>query len=237
MLRVIFLGMDLNILEALRSCPVHLSGVYLPSAPYWILRYLPFIVKHHPRKLRRWLKPVAIYGQLYRYLLNHKIRSLRASDVNGREYLQTVEELNPELGVVANFDQVLGDQLLEIPRHGFVNYHPSLLPRYRGPSPLGRILLNGETYSGATWHMVTNKLDQGDIVAQASFDIEPRDTVKDLFTKSLSLGIKMLQPMIRQIEEHKLNLRPQKEADATYYPKLTPEEKIRLEVMGKLGEP
>jgi methionyl-tRNA formyltransferase len=236
MLRVIFLGMDLNILNALRSCPVRLSGVYLPPAPYWLLRHLPYIVKHHPRPLRRWLKPVAIYGQLYRYLLNHKIRSLRASDVNGPEFLQTVAELSPELGVVANFGQVLGDQLLQIPKHGFVNYHPSLLPRYRGPSPLGRILLNGETYSGATWHMVTNKLDQGDIAAQASFVIEPRDTVRDLLAKSLSLGIKMLQPLIRQIEEDKLYLQPQKEADATYYPKLTPQEKKRLADMGKLGE-
>jgi methionyl-tRNA formyltransferase len=237
MLHVIFLGMDLNILDALRSCPVRLIGVYLPSAPYWVLRRLPYLVKHHPRKLRKWLKPVAIYGQLYRYLLNYKIRSLRGSDVNGLGFLKAVAELNPELGVVANFDQLLGDRLLDIPRHGFVNYHPSLLPRYRGPSPLGRILLNGETHSGATWHQVTNKLDQGNIVAQASFAIEPRDTVKDLAAKSLSLGIKMLQPMIRQIEEHKLNLRPQNEADATYYPKLTPEEKKRLKDMGKLGEP
>jgi hypothetical protein len=59
--------------------------------------------------LRKWLKPVAIYGQLYRYLLNYKIRSLRGSDVNGFGFLQTVAELSPELGVVANFDQVLGD--------------------------------------------------------------------------------------------------------------------------------
>jgi methionyl-tRNA formyltransferase len=234
MLRVIYLGMDLQILAALKSYPVELIGAYLPSAPYWLLRCLPFLVKHPPWFLKKTIKPVALYGALFQYLLKSNIPYLQSPDVNAPEFFRTLSALHPDLGIVANFGKVLGERLLGIPKYGFINFHPSLLPRYRGPSPLHRMLLNGETCAGVTWHRMTDTLDQGDILAQMSFKIQTHDTLKDLAARSSALAVKMLHPLIRQIQESQLRPRPQSQENASYYPKLTPEEKKQLKSMGKI---
>lgn len=234
MLRVVFFGMDLGVVDELRSCSVHLIGAYLPPASYWIGKRLALLLRLHKRFLKKWFGAVAAYGHIADFLAEYNITTLQSPNVNAPEFLQTLTRLSPDLGIVANFGQILGDRLLSIPKYGFINFHPSLLPRYRGPSPLGHILLNNETTSGATWHRMTKKIDQGDILAQETFPIEPQSTMRDLGAKSLVLAIRMLNPLLKDIEEGKVRERPQNETDATYYPKLTKEEKKRLEEMEKL---
>jgi len=234
MLRVVFFGMDLNILDELRSCSVHLTGAYLPPALYWIRKHLTPLLRLHPRILKKCFGTVAVYGHLSDFLAEYNITALQSSDINGPEFLQILTRLRPDLGIVSNFGQILGDRLLSIPKYGFINFHPSLLPRYRGPSPLGHILLNNEISSGATWHRMTKKIDQGDILAQKTFPIKSQYTMRDLGAESLILAIRMLGPLLKDIEEERAQAQPQNEADATYYPKLTREEKKRLEKMEKL---
>jgi len=233
MLRVVFFGMDLRVLEALRFCSVHLIGAYLPPAPYWIRKRLSPLLRLHQRFFQKRFRTVAVYGHLADFLAEHNITALQSSDVNNPEFLQTLAKLMPDLGIVTNFGQIIVDRLLNIPKYGFINFHPTLLPRYRGPTPLGNILLNGDKISGATWYQMTGKIDQGDILAQEAFSIEPDDTIRELEEKSMALAIKMLGPLIKDIEEGKLRARAQNEADATYYPKLTKEEKERLIAMRK----
>jgi methionyl-tRNA formyltransferase len=233
MIRVVFFGMDLGVLKALRSSQVHLIGAYLPPAYYWLSKRLAPLVNILPRFLKKYFKTAIIYGQLYDFLKEYHITPLQSPDVNSPKFLQTLTGLNLDLGIVANFGQIIGDELLNIPKYGFINYHPSLLPKYRGPSPLGHILLNNEKISGATWHRMTKKIDDGDILAQESFSIKPHSTMKDLGAKSLSLAIKMLFPLLKDIEEGNIHPRPQNEADSSYFPKLTKEEKRLLENRGK----
>jgi len=142
--------------------------------------------------------------------------------------------MTPDLGVVANFGQIFGAQALAVPRYGMINYHPSLLPRYRGPSPFGHILLNQETRSGATWHRVAPAVDQGDILAQKSFGVAPQETLPALERKSVQCATQMLGPLIEAIAEGTATARAQSEADATYFPKLTRQEKGELARMGRL---
>lgn len=234
MLRVVFFGMNLDVLDELRSCSVYLTGAYLPPASYWIRKHFASLLRLHPRFFKKYFGTVAIYGHLYDFTEEYNITALRSPDINAPEFLQTLTRLRPDLGIVSNFGQILGDRLLSIPKYGFINFHPSLLPRYRGPSPLGHILLNNEITSGATWHRMTNKIDQGDILAQEIFHLKPQYTMRDLGAKSLVLAIRMLGPLLKDIEEGRAQAQPQNEADATYYPKLTKEEKKRLEEMEKL---
>jgi methionyl-tRNA formyltransferase len=160
---------------------------------------------------------------------------MQARSVNSRSFRNIMLRCKPDLGIVANFGQILSLPLLSIPTHGFINFHPSLLPKYRGPTPLGHILLNAETVAGVTWHKMSPKLDQGAILAQRDFHIRPDDTIRDLDKKAVALAIEMLNPLLASIAQNKLTPIAQDESQASYYAKLTKQEKMRLAQMGKLS--
>ena len=236
MLRVVFFGMDLRILDELRRCPVHIIGAHLPPASYNILPKLPAFIKNMARHVtRRQFKTVSIYLPLAQYLAMHQIPALPGNDVRSSQYKKTLGRLAPDLGVVANFGHILDAELIAIPRWGLINFHPSLLPRYRGPTPLGHILLNRETVGGATWHRVVSDVDSGEILAQKSFPIDERDTVADLDRKSVAAGIDLLRPLLDRIARNRTNPVPQDETRATCYAKLTQTQKQQLAAMGKLN--
>jgi methionyl-tRNA formyltransferase len=232
LLRVVFLGMDLQILDALRRNPIHLIGAYLPTAPYGYHENPPFFLKIIPRFLmKKRLRTAAVYSSLARFLSQSGISALNARSVNNSAFQQMLIKNNPDLGIIANFGQIIGPRLLRIPRYGFINYHPSLLPKYRGPTPLGHILLHGEKISGITWHKVTEKPDQGGILAQAQFDIHSHETVKSLENKAVTTAIELLGPMLQRIAQEGARPQPQDDASATYFPKLTKKEKKLLSEM------
>ena len=234
-LRVVFLGMDLQILDALRRCPIHLLGAYIPPpVPYEYHTYPPLFLKLVSRfMMKKRLRTAAVYSSLDRFLSQSGIPPLKARGVNTDAFQQILTKRNTDLGIVANFGQILGTRLLTIPRYGFINFHPSLLPKYRGPTPLGHILLHGERISGVTWHKVTEKPDQGGILAQAQFDVHPHETVKTLERKAVSTAIELLEPMLQRIAREGVmpQPQPQDEALATYFPKLTQNEKMLLSEM------
>jgi methionyl-tRNA formyltransferase len=167
------------------------------------------------------------------YLRSNQIAAIQAKHVNDLKFRNQLIRCNVDLGVIANFGQRIDSRLLSVPRYGFINFHPSLLPKDRGPTPLGHILLNGDTVSGATWHRVSARMDQGDILAQGRFAIDRRDTERDLDQKSVALAIKLLDPLLADIDAERVLVRPQDESQATCYPKLTASEKRRLSELGK----
>lgn len=229
MLRVVFFGMDLSILDALRQCPVRLLGAYLPdsayrlylSPPWWLKRIPALFIQKNLRKNR-------VYAGLAKFLSEHRIKPLIARNVNQRTFRRLLLNIAPDLGVVANFGQILKKPLLSIPRYGFINYHPSLLPAYRGPTPLPHILLNKESLSGVTWHQMTVKPDQGPILAQKTFSIDPADSLKNLEKKCVHAAVALLGPLIETITAGNTRPIPQNEMHATYFPKVTKQEKQRL---------
>lgn len=231
MLRVIFLGMDTRILDQLRRCPVDLCGAYLPPAPYWIRKKMRFLSRF-PWVIKKLFKKVTLHGHLADYLDAHQIPALPSQNINSHRFLTRIRRLQPDLGLVANFGQILGASLLAIPKFGFVNMHPSLLPRYRGPDPLGHILLQGEHLSGVTWHQVTPEVDQGDILAQSTFAVASNDTIKSIEEKALHLARDMMAPLLEGIAHATIKPIPQNEAEATYYPRLTKAQKAQLKAMG-----
>jgi methionyl-tRNA formyltransferase len=235
MLRVVFFGMELQILDELRKCPVHLLGAHLPSAPYQLLSTLPpFLKSAYKFLFRKRHRTASIFMPLKNFLTTHHIPALSGTDINTPKFKRVLERMTPDLGVVANFGQIFRTDLISIPKYGLINYHPSLLPRYRGPAPWGHILLNREKISGVTWHCVTPAVDQGDILAQMSFAVSAQDTIKDLEKTSVKLAIEMLSPLITSIAQNKINPIAQDESMASYYPKLTKPEKVTLSAMGKL---
>jgi len=116
--------------------------------------------------------------------------------VSGDEGMTLLRKYSPDLIVVATFKQILKDNVLNLPRLGVVNFHPSLLPRYRGPSPTHSALLNDDKNTGVTAHFITEKIDEGNILLQRSISIDESDNDGSLRKKLANLSGELVPELI-----------------------------------------
>ena len=145
-----------------------------------------------------------------------RLRDPRLSDL--------LHALQPDLGVVAAYGKIIPDELLRVPRHGMINVHASLLPKYRGAAPVHRAVINGESETGVTIMQVVKALDAGDMLAQSARAIAADET-SDVVERALAAdGARLLLDVIEQIDSGTVTPEPQDEASATYAPRLTKEE-------------
>ncbi len=140
------------------------------------------------------------------------------------EAVHSIKEFNPELFVVVSFGLIVPKWVLDLPSSGAINVHPSLLPKYRGPSPIQWALWNGETETGITIIEMNEKMDAGDIIYQESVKIDERDnmiTLSERLSKRIS---EILPPFIKQIEGEGIKNRIlQNHDEATFTPIITKE--------------
>jgi len=131
-------------------------------------------------------------------------------------------DLKPDLLVLAFVTDFVPLPMIECATHGGINYHPSLLPKYRGGSAINWALISGERETGVTIHKIDEGVDTGPIILQETVSISPEDTVKSLyFEKLYPLGIKMVAEAVALIREGKAHPLPQNEARASFQPVIT----------------
>lgn len=135
------------------------------------------------------------------------------------ETLALLTNLKPDLIVVVCFPHIFPKELLQLSRYGCLNLHPSLLPQYRGPTPLFWIARQDERTTGVTLHYMTEKLDSGDIVAQTRIDRSEGISEAELEQRCALEGAALLGEAVQQLSRgESLSRRPQSEAKASYYP-------------------
>lgn len=134
-----------------------------------------------------------------------------------------LERYRPDLAVVLAYGKIITKSALEIPKHGFLNIHPSLLPRYRGAAPVAHAILNGDAKTGTTIMQLDPGMDTGPILSQTSVPIEPTDTTETLTWKLIRLGTTMLLDAIEPYLNGSLIPKPQSEKGVSLAPKLTKE--------------
>jgi methionyl-tRNA formyltransferase len=148
----------------------------------------------------------------------HGVPVLRPATVNAPEFVAYVRDtLRPDLIVSVAASQIFKEPLLAIPRLGCVNIHGALLPRYRGMLPSFWTLFNGEREGGVTVHYMNAGIDDGGIIAQRRFPIQPNDTVEVLIGRSKALGAELLCDVIGQIQRGEVKTLPNDPAQSTYY--------------------
>jgi methionyl-tRNA formyltransferase len=113
----------------------------------------------------------------------HGIPAITPDDPNAPEVVEQIRVLQPDFFFSFYYREMLKRELLEIPKRGAFNMHGSLLPKYRGRVPVNWAIIRGETETGATLHWMTEKPDNGDIVAQQAVPILPNDTAHEVFQK------------------------------------------------------
>jgi methionyl-tRNA formyltransferase len=113
----------------------------------------------------------------------HGIPTIMPDNPNTPQVIAQIRALQPDFFFSFYYREMLKRELLEIPKHGALNMHGSLLPKYRGRVPVNWAIIHGETETGATLHYMTEKPDNGDIVAQQAMPILPNDTALQVFQK------------------------------------------------------
>ena len=121
-----------------------------------------------------------IYKKLEYICTEHQIKFARCRKINSEETCSIVREVNPDLCVISHFERLVKQPLLGIPKMGFINLHPSLLPNHRGLTPQHWPIINGDKEAGITIHYVDEGTDTGDITLQKRFPLKGDEYVKDL---------------------------------------------------------
>ncbi|MBN1863074.1 MAG: methionyl-tRNA formyltransferase [Dehalococcoidales bacterium] len=122
----------------------------------------------------------------------------------------------PDLIVVAAFGQILPRSVLELPRYGCLNVHPSLLPRFRGASPVAAAILAGDEFTGVSIMLLDEGLDTGPLLARAQLPVADIDTTDSLGAKLARLGAQLLLEVLPRWLKGEIIPRPQDEARASY---------------------
>jgi methionyl-tRNA formyltransferase len=137
--------------------------------------------------------------------------------------VETLRALHPDVIVTVAYGKIIPPQILALPPLGCINVHPSLLPKYRGASPIQAALANGERETGVTIMYQSETLDAGDIILQRRVPIAPDDTAQTLEARLAEEGAHALVEALMLIGDGKAPRRPQDESQATYAGKLTKE--------------
>jgi len=154
--------------------------------------------------------------------LANKLKVLQPEKIrDNSEFIQHLKALKPDLIVVAAYGFILPKKLFEIPKFGAVNVHASLLPKYRGASPIQAALLNGGKKTGVTIMLINEKMDEGPLLAQKAITITNDDNFKTLHDKLSILGAHLLIDTLPKYLSSQI--KPQKQDDnrATYCKILT----------------
>lgn len=141
-----------------------------------------------------------------------------------KEGVEDIKAINPDIMVTCAFGQIISQEILDIPKYGVINIHASLLPKYRGSSPIQWCLINGEKKTGITIMRTALAVDSGDILLQKEIDILPDENAGELFDRLAVLGGEAIVEALEIIDSGKAKYVPQDESKATHYPMIKKED-------------
>lgn len=140
------------------------------------------------------------------------------------EGVDDIKRLNPDVIITCAYGQIISQEILDIPKHGVINIHASLLPKYRGSSPIQWCLVNGEKKTGITIMRTALAVDSGDILLQKEIEILADENAGQLFDRLAILGGQAVVKALEIISSGKAVYVPQDEKSATHYPMISKED-------------
>ena len=155
------------------------------------------------------------------YALAHGLPVYQPQSFRDDAVVQTLQALQPELIVAVAYGKILPQRVLEIPPHGCVNIHASILPQLRGAAPIQWAVLNGLDETGVTAMFMSAGMDEGDLIAVKKTAIAPDETSEQLTERLAELGAELLSETVRAIAAGTVQAVKQDGAKATYAPMLT----------------
>lgn len=153
----------------------------------------------------------------------HDIRVLRPPRPNSDEFVAELRALAPDCCAVVAYGALLGDDLLSVPPHGWINLHFSLLPAWRGAAPVQAAIAAGDTVTGATTFQIERSLDSGPVYGVVTETIRPTDTAGELLERLAVSGAALLETTLDGVADGSLSAVPQPADGITVAPKVTVE--------------
>ena len=165
-----------------------------------------------------------IFSPVKQFGIDNEIEVIQPKKIKDEKIIEKIKEINPDLIVVVAYGKILPKEIIDIPKYGIINVHSSLLPKYRGASPIHSAILNGDTKSGVSIMYIEEGLDSGDVILQESCDILENDTLGTLHDKLKDLGAIGLEKALKLIEAEKVEATKQDESLATFVKPITKEQ-------------
>lgn len=190
--KVLFVGipdMAYICLDGLNMAGVNIVGVVGPK-------------KSHPT-----------YSHFRNFVNRLNLNFIEYDELDNEFFIKKIRDLNADIAVVCSFNYKVPKVLLDSVKDGFINVHPSLLPKYRGPNPYSVVIANGEKETGVTLHFMDENFDTGDIIAQKKLAISEMETMGTLFNRLNVLAFDMLLETLKKHEEAELKGEKQPEGE------------------------
>lgn len=184
--------------------------------------YLPKLIVTSPDKpsgrgLEMHETPVALWAK------ENNIECLKPEKIN-EEFVDKIKKLELDLSVVVAYGKILPESIIKTPKLGTINIHYSLLPKWRGASPLEATLLNGDEETGISIQQMEYKLDSGPILRDEKLEISINDTKEEIREELIHLGANVLSDILPQIQNKEIVPRAQDESKATFCKKIKKED-------------
>lgn len=142
-----------------------------------------------------------IYSEVKEYALENGLEIMQPDKLRGNEeIIEKIKEMNPDVICVVAYGRILPKEILDIPKYGCINVHPSLLPKYRGSAPIQWAILNGDEKTGVTTMYLDEEMDSGDIILKEEVEIDKDETSGELWDRLSKIGADLLVQTLEQIE-------------------------------------
>ncbi len=190
------------------------------SEEYRLLGVVITKPKPRGRKLKLTMPEVAIWAE------SIGISVLTPDNPNSDNFVEVISKLKPDLFVLSSYGHILGARLLEVPKLGGINIHPSLLPKYRGAAPIQRAIMAGEKKTGITIFIMDEKIDHGDIILKKELTIDSDDNYASLQLRLSTLAVETIIDVLKSLESGNYKRSKQDEQGKVYAKKIRKEEMI-----------
>ena len=165
-----------------------------------------------------------IYSPVKQFGLDNDIEVIQPKRMKDEEVIAKIKEINPDLIVVVAYGKILPKEIIDIPKYGIINVHSSLLPKYRGASPIHSAILNGDKESGVSIMYIEEGLDSGDVILKETCEITEDDTLGTLHDRLKELGAIGLEKALKLIEAGEVKAEKQDDSKATFVKPITKEQ-------------
>ena len=196
-LKIVYMGSGLYgsiVLKELDNTQIDIKSIYVKSKQI----------------ISRKNKSVSFFQEYNNDLRLHRISRFSESDI------KMIETSAPDLILVASFGLILPDSILKIPTYGVINIHPSLLPKYRGPSPISTAMIDGEKFTGVSIMKMVKELDAGPILEQDKIEIDYNLNSNELGIELFKIGAQKLNLLFSKLMTNEITEYSQNNSKATY---------------------
>ncbi len=211
MTKVVIVGYDEMFAQLIKGC------ILAGYKPVGVFRYEKVKYKSWLLKIKDFLLP----SKDKSFLDGYKLYEIKAKSVNSEDFRKELIKLNVDVVFVGSWGEKFKKETINIPKIGTINCHPSLLPKYRGPNSYAQVILNGETKTGVTFHLMDENYDTGAILHQVEVEIKPNDTGGSLRTRCCQIAGQEVGKLLLQMDNEMILPVNQREDLATYQPQFT----------------